>query len=64
MEVLLVGAEKDRARVRAILPANVHVAAEASTLEDAGADDHGVDAWVFAPAAAAYRPRRTSRSNR
>src|SRR6476660_647897 len=50
MEVLLVGAEPDRARVRAILPDNVHVAAEASTLDDARADDHDVDAWVFAPA--------------
>ena len=50
MEVLLVGAETDRARVRAILPDNVHVAAEASTLDDARADDHDVDAWVFAPA--------------
>jgi DNA-binding NarL/FixJ family response regulator len=50
MEVLLVGAEKDRARVRAILPDNIHVAAEASTFDDARADDHYVDAWVFAPA--------------
>jgi DNA-binding NarL/FixJ family response regulator len=50
MDVLLVGAAADRARLRAILPDTVHVAAEAATLEDARADDHGVDAWLVAPA--------------
>jgi len=50
MDVLLVGAEKDRAKLRAILPDNLHIVAEAVSLDEARADDHHVDAWVFAPA--------------
>ena len=50
MDVLLVGAERDRARLRAILPDSLHVVAEAGSLDEARADDHDVDAWVLAPA--------------
>jgi len=50
MDVLLVGAEKDREKLRAILPENLHVVAEAESLDEARADDHHVEAWVLAPA--------------
>jgi DNA-binding NarL/FixJ family response regulator len=56
MDVLLVGAEKDRAKLRAILPDNLHVVAEAGSLDEARADDHHVDAWVFAPARRRHDP--------
>jgi DNA-binding NarL/FixJ family response regulator len=49
MQVVLVGTAEDRARLRAILPEDVHVAAEAATLAEAGADDHEADAWVVVP---------------
>lgn len=49
MQVVLVGTAEDRARLRAILPEDVHVAAEAATLAEAGADDHDVDAWLLVP---------------
>jgi DNA-binding NarL/FixJ family response regulator len=49
MDVLLVGTTADRARLRAILPDNIHVAGETPTLEEARADDHGVDAWILMP---------------
>lgn len=50
MHVVLVGTPADRARLRAVLPDDVHVAAEVATLADARAEDHGADAWLLAPA--------------
>ncbi len=44
------GTAADRARLRAMLPEDVHVAAEASTLGEAGASGHDADAWLVAPA--------------
>ena len=58
MDVLLVGTAADRARLRAILPDAVHIVAETATLEDARADDHGVDAWIVSPT-----PRRRHAEN-
>ena len=58
MDVLLVGTVADRARLRAILPDSVHIVAETATLEDARADDHGVDAWIVSPT-----PRRRHAEN-
>ncbi len=49
MQVVLVGTAEDRARLRAILPEDVQVAAEAATLAEAGADDHDADAWLVVP---------------
>ena len=50
MQVVLVGTAADRARLRAMLPDEVHVAAEASTLAEAGAHTHDADAWLVATA--------------
>jgi DNA-binding NarL/FixJ family response regulator len=47
MQVVLVGTESARARLRAMLPDEVHVTAEASTLAEAGAH-HDADAWLVA----------------
>ncbi len=49
MDVVLVGSDEERARLRALMPEDVVIAAEASTLGEARADDHAVDAWVVAP---------------
>jgi DNA-binding NarL/FixJ family response regulator len=49
MQVVLVGTAADRARLRAILPDEVDVAAEASTLADARAEGVGADAWLLVP---------------
>jgi DNA-binding NarL/FixJ family response regulator len=48
MHVVLIGSEEERARLRALLPEDVVIAGEVSTLAEARADDHGVDAWVLA----------------
>jgi DNA-binding NarL/FixJ family response regulator len=49
MQVVLVGTAADRARVRALLPDDVHVTDEVTTLAEARAVDRGADAWVVAP---------------
>lgn len=49
MHVVLVGSDEERARLRALIPEDVVIAGEVSTLAEARADDHGVDAWVMAP---------------
>jgi DNA-binding NarL/FixJ family response regulator len=48
MQVVLVGAAADRARLRALLPDEIHVAAEVSTLAEASVGDHDADAWLVA----------------
>jgi DNA-binding NarL/FixJ family response regulator len=49
MHVVLIGSDEERARLRALLPDEVVVAGEASTLADARGDDHVADAWLLAP---------------
>jgi DNA-binding NarL/FixJ family response regulator len=49
MHVVLVGSDEERARLRALIPEDVVIAGEVSTLTEARADDHVADAWVMAP---------------
>jgi DNA-binding NarL/FixJ family response regulator len=49
MDVLIVGTPTERARLRALLPDEVHVAGEAATLADARQDGQEADAWVLVP---------------
>ena len=49
MHVVLIGSDEERARLRALLPDEVVVAGEASTLADARGDYHVADAWLLAP---------------
>jgi DNA-binding NarL/FixJ family response regulator len=49
MHVVLIGSEEERARLRALVPEDVVIAGEASTLAEARADHHGADAWLLAP---------------
>jgi DNA-binding NarL/FixJ family response regulator len=56
MHVVLIGSDEERAQLRALLPDEVVIAGEASTLAEARSDDHGADAWLLAPA----RPRDSS----
>jgi DNA-binding NarL/FixJ family response regulator len=49
MRVLVVGMPADRARLRAMLPEDLFVAGEASTLAEARADRSRVDAWLVIP---------------
>jgi len=49
MQVVLIGSEDERARLRALVPEDVVIAGEASTLAEARADHHGADAWLMVP---------------
>jgi DNA-binding NarL/FixJ family response regulator len=49
MQVLLVGTPADRARLRALLPDDLFVAGEASTLAEARTDRSHADAWIVVP---------------
>jgi DNA-binding NarL/FixJ family response regulator len=57
MDVVIVGSDEERARLRALVPEEVVIAGEVSTLAEARADDHVVDAWLVAP------PRQTPNEN-
>jgi DNA-binding NarL/FixJ family response regulator len=50
MQVILVGTAAERARLRAMLPDDIRIAGEASTLAEAGAGDHDADALLVAAA--------------
>lgn len=50
MQVLLVGTPADRARLRAMLPDDLFVAGEASTLAEARTGRSHADAWLIVPA--------------
>lgn len=50
MQVLLVGTPADRARLRAMLPDDLFVAGEASTLAEARTYRSDADAWLIVPA--------------
>jgi two-component system nitrate/nitrite response regulator NarL len=49
MHVVLIGSDEERARLRALVTEHAVIVAEASTLAEARADDHGADAWLVAP---------------
>jgi DNA-binding NarL/FixJ family response regulator len=49
MHVVLIGSEDERARLRALVPEDVVIAGEVSTLAEARHDDRGADAWLLAP---------------
>jgi DNA-binding NarL/FixJ family response regulator len=49
MHVVLIGTAAERARLRALVPEDVVIAGEVSTLAEARADDHGADAWLLIP---------------
>jgi DNA-binding NarL/FixJ family response regulator len=49
MQVLLVGTPADRARLRAMLPDDLFVAGEASTLAEARTVRPHADAWIVVP---------------
>src|SRR4051794_6913655 len=49
MDVVLIGSDKERARLRALVSEEVVIVGEASTFAEARADDHGADAWLVAP---------------
>ncbi len=59
MHVVIVGPEIDRARLRAILPDDVHVVGEAATLAEARSDGRPADAWLMAPPASSDREGET-----
>jgi DNA-binding NarL/FixJ family response regulator len=49
MDVVIVGTATERARLRALLPDEVHVAGEAATLAEARQDGQQADGWLVAP---------------
>jgi len=49
MHIVLIGSDEERAHLRALLPEEVVVAGEASTVAKARADDHRADGWLLAP---------------
>ncbi|PYR90570.1 MAG: hypothetical protein DMF84_20250 [Acidobacteria bacterium] len=49
MHVVLIGSGEERARLRAVLPEDIVIAGEVSTLAEARADDHRADAWLLVP---------------
>src|SRR6185436_10444857 len=51
MQIVLVGSDADRARLRARLPDGLHVVGEAASFGEARAHGFDADAWLFAPAA-------------
>jgi DNA-binding NarL/FixJ family response regulator len=53
MHVVLIGSDEERARLRALVPDDVVIAGEVSTVAEARADEHGADAWLLVPS----RPR-------
>jgi DNA-binding NarL/FixJ family response regulator len=54
MRVMLIGTPADRARLRMILPDDVQIAGEVSSMSEVYLDghDHDVDAWIVAPVSA------------
>ena len=50
MQVVIVGSPADRARLRALLPDEMHVVGEAATLAEARRERSDADAWLLAPA--------------
>jgi DNA-binding NarL/FixJ family response regulator len=49
MHLVLIGSDEERARLRALVGADVEIVGEAATVAEARADDHGADAWLLAP---------------